>query len=270
VHEFRMLTGAVRGAAASVLWLAAALFVVLVVMGMWLTDGVMAFCAGEGLLLDPSTEDLRASFGSLWLSAFSLYEATTGGTSWGELAETLKPLAVWYRLAFHSCVVLCGLVFGGLTTAVLVESMMRMSRNNKEVTAKSLRTEKHEFVDSMEDEAVRDYFNALELNVDHIRTLFQLLDHEQKGSIDVKRLVSGCLYLEGKARAVDVVMLQYELGMVRGMVHSLGEYMGEHFDALSGRLQLSDAAGPRSFAAVSGVGGAGAASAAGVAQSGRH
>eukprot|EP00927_Polykrikos_kofoidii_P071577 TRINITY_DN67835_c0_g1_i1.p1 TRINITY_DN67835_c0_g1~~TRINITY_DN67835_c0_g1_i1.p1 ORF type:complete len:1054 (-),score=167.82 TRINITY_DN67835_c0_g1_i1:95-3169(-) len=256
LHDLRLLLGTMRCAVTSMCWLMALLFFVALFVAMMLTDGAVTYGVEPSI---DSSGNIHAHFGTVGRCLYSLLQVSCGGMSWGLLADALAPLPVFYRVAFHAAAVIGGFAAGGLATAVLTQAMLWRSQFAQEVINRGPRHEKRDFVRSMEstlrsldssgsgavrladfderlkEEDVRAYFNAMELNIDHIRTLFALLDPTNTGSCKIDQLVSGCLYLEGRARAVDVVMLQYEVGIVRGMLQSLGEFVEDRLPTVATR-----------------------------------
>jgi len=257
-HELRLLCLTLRGVVASLLWVAVGCAITFLFVAMVLTDGATKHCVD--MESSGCNKAMLVHFGSLRASFFTLYRAVFDGDAWRSAEETLRPLEFGYKFAFHVCTTTGAMLVGCLVTAIFVDAWSQESQNGKEIVSKGVRTDKKQFVDSLEimltsldqkgdgtvrvsdfenkikEERVRDYFSAMELNIDHMRTLFNLLDNDQTGFVAIDKVVSSCLYLEGKARAVDVVMMQYELGVVRGMVHSLGEFVEDHFEMMQQRL----------------------------------
>eukprot|EP00929_Paragymnodinium_shiwhaense_P070531 TRINITY_DN35714_c0_g1_i1.p1 TRINITY_DN35714_c0_g1~~TRINITY_DN35714_c0_g1_i1.p1 ORF type:complete len:1022 (+),score=294.71 TRINITY_DN35714_c0_g1_i1:135-3200(+) len=261
-HEMRLLAGAAKNAALSCLWLAVGTAALLMLASMLLTDAVLAYDAAHPA--SKNMEELQAHFGDFGSTFQTLHRAfeDASGNFRHHIGSLLEPFGLGYKFVFQASVLLATVACNGLLTAVLVEAFLRTSRSCREVDARNVRNEKLDFVESLEanlqrldnsgcgvlrlsdfedgvqDPDLRAYFNAMELNVDHMRTLFSLLDHNRSGLVDIEKLVSGCLYLEGKARAVDVVMLQYELSMVRNMVQTIGDTLMDQLeDPNSGQLR---------------------------------
>jgi len=57
---------------------------------------------------------------------------------------------------------------------------------------------------------LQDYFKALELNATDTLTLFNLLDHDDSGTLSVEEFCEGCMRLKGEARAFDINCLIQE------------------------------------------------------------
>merc|ERR1712032_1438694 len=79
-----------------------------------------------------------------------------------------------------------------------------------------------EFVQQTREESVAAYFNALKLDVSDAQKLFVLLDHDLSGTVDIDEFLEGCFRLQGEARTLDVMFMQYELRHVRDIVDELG------------------------------------------------
>jgi len=54
------------------------------------------------------------------------------------------------------------------------------------------------------------YFASLQIDVGEAKSLYQLLDTDEDGSIAIEEFVLGCMRLKGMAKAVDIAMIMYE------------------------------------------------------------
>jgi hypothetical protein len=253
LHELRLLLGTLQRVTVALAWLMVGFALLLVVFGIILTDGAVTYCYQVG---DSTTNELRASFGNLWLSLYTLCQVGSGGILWYDVAELLNVLGVSYIFAFHVYAVVCCSAVKCLVVAVFVDAFRERVRNTQEVMPRSALDEKRHFVEAFES-ALRTldssssgtlqipelercldslidasgplsvYFQALGLNADHLRTLFNVLDAEQTGEVSIDGFASACVYLSSRARAGDVVLLQYEVGVLRGMVERVGEFLGD-------------------------------------------
>merc|ERR1712032_1278581 len=78
-----------------------------------------------------------------------------------------------------------------------------------------------DFVNRVEDEHVKTYFAALDLDAIDATLLFRLLDLEGGQGIEVDDFVAGCLRLKGLASSCDMFRVMYDLKKVRAELHSL-------------------------------------------------
>lgn len=260
LREFRVLIGALSRALVLFAWIALGSAMLLLVVGTLLADGTLTYCASRGLMQDPSTEQLRAQFGGVGLSFSSLYDVVTGGVFWTELAETMAPLAFGYKLAFHLCVIFGSAVASALLVAMLASTFALSLRDRGPLTASLAQVAQSAGVEDaagaleanlqrldlakvgavrpsdiecwFEDEHLGVLLRTMELNASHLRTVMSILDVRQTGFVGIEDFSASCNYVAGAARAVDVVMLQYEVGVIGGMMRHLGELVEDRLDGV--------------------------------------
>merc|ERR1712176_1600753 len=67
-----------------------------------------------------------------------------------------------------------------------------------------------EFRTHLQNDKVKAYFQALELDVSQAHSLFRLLDVDGSHEVGLEEFLEGCLRLKGGARSIDVNMIMYE------------------------------------------------------------
>merc|ERR1712048_1419374 len=83
----------------------------------------------------------------------------------------------------------------------------------------------------LKDEKVLIHLHALGIEASEASGLFNLLDMNESGEVDIGEFILGCLRLKGEARSVDVATLMYEnrrmIGKVQRFTDTLGEEIGQ-------------------------------------------
>merc|ERR1711870_43656 len=79
-----------------------------------------------------------------------------------------------------------------------------------------------EFSEHLQDDKVKAYFQALELDVSQARGLFKLLDIDGNNQVGLNEFLDGCMRLKGQAKSIDVNMLLYEN---RRLMRKIGEIL---------------------------------------------
>eukprot|EP00403_Amphidinium_massartii_P005541 CAMPEP_0178374454 /NCGR_PEP_ID=MMETSP0689_2-20121128/2385_1 /TAXON_ID=160604 /ORGANISM="Amphidinium massartii, Strain CS-259" /LENGTH=799 /DNA_ID=CAMNT_0019994425 /DNA_START=24 /DNA_END=2420 /DNA_ORIENTATION=- len=181
-------------------------------------------------------EELVDAFGTVGKSMISLYMAITAGRNWGELAELLLGVDPWLRTCFF--IYLAMGIFGltNVVTAVFVESAMQATQTYRDLLVnermlKERTNAKHmkeifrsidtddsgaislqEMQAYMADENLKlqEYFEALDLSASDTETLFNLLDVDGSGEVDVDEFCDGCMRLGGPAKSFDMNCMWYE------------------------------------------------------------
>merc|ERR1712139_92876 len=67
-----------------------------------------------------------------------------------------------------------------------------------------------EIQDHFSDIRVRTYFQVLGMDPDDIQRLFQLIDQDESGEVEVNEFLDGCLRLKGEARSIDLHTVMYD------------------------------------------------------------
>merc|ERR1712187_9201 len=68
----------------------------------------------------------------------------------------------------------------------------------------------NEIEDHLQSEAVQEYFKAIDVDPSEAKHLFEMLDINGSGEIDLEEFLSGCLRLQGPAKALDLLLVTRE------------------------------------------------------------
>ena len=68
-----------------------------------------------------------------------------------------------------------------------------------------------EFEFFLDDDEVKAYVIALDLDMASLGKIFDLLDTNGTGELDLMEFLDGCMRLEGVAKTIDVVLLRAEV-----------------------------------------------------------
>jgi len=160
------------------------------------------------------------SFTAALTSQCSLFETVSEGIHWGDV---LKPLAVhcspWLTLAFigYVCFVLFAVM--NVITAFFVEaSMLAAATEHRKVLAQQIwdifdkpeggGISSEEFYAHTDHPQMQGFFEELKLSAEEVSNsrLFEILDADGSGTVEVNELVDGCQRLLGPAKQVDFSM----------------------------------------------------------------
>merc|ERR1712087_1029171 len=67
-----------------------------------------------------------------------------------------------------------------------------------------------ELIERFSDERIRAYFMSLDLDITSVGKIFDLLDNEDRGVVELDDFLEGCLTFRGAAKAVDISLLRNE------------------------------------------------------------
>ncbi|CAK0820519.1 unnamed protein product [Prorocentrum cordatum] len=252
--QLRIMIRSIMFSLRPLLWASIVLMGMFYLFGLCFTQGVTDHLREHDLWEDSSTADLRRYFGTLHRCALSLFEAMSGGINWGVLFDTLSPLQLRFRFMFLFFVLFARWrIFGtaNVVTGIFVEianhwarsdsSSMEQFAAEKRTNVMSRLRDLFQDLDTGGDgrltlEGMRhvifnvsrgliDRFHALDLEVTDVRTLFLLLDRDQKGHITLDDFLLGCLRLTGEAKTLDVMKLQYQC---EWMMHTISTIVEAH------------------------------------------
>jgi hypothetical protein len=252
MRELRLMVFSLTGTLKSLFWAIVLLFIILLVFGVFFTDGTITYLLANPSLSIDTTKELRMYFGSLSTSIVSLFMAMSGGEDWANLWHALEPLPFEYQGAFLAFITFAILALLNVVTAVFVEAAMQVSQNDKELVVLEEMESKsegihmmqqvfeeldtndsgalslEEFEKHIEDEKLTAFLASFDLDVSQVRTLFTLLDVDRTGEVDLDEFVSGCLRLKGGAKSLDMAILKYQ---VEWILHNITSWE-KKFDVL--------------------------------------
>jgi len=264
IRELRLMVNSITGALKSLAWAAVLMIIILLVFGVFFTDGAITYCLSHNSMDDELTLKLREAFGKLPRSTLSLYMAMSGGKDWADIWVLLKPLPWEYQWCFVLFVTFAILALLNVVTAVFVETAMSRSQNDREFVVQQEIEQRKEFVSLMQkvfeeldtnrsgaltlqefekhidDEKIMAYLSTLQLDIGQVRTLFTLLDVDHTGGVDLDEFVGGCLRMRGAARSLDIAVLKYQTEWIIKKLESIEKKMIDSVDA--GTSDSSDGA----------------------------
>ncbi|CAE8621739.1 unnamed protein product [Polarella glacialis] len=247
-RELRIMVFSLTGAMKTLIWSVLLMTTVLLVFGIFFTDGAVAFELQQPKGGDSEAlRDVQRFFGTLSGSSLSLYMAMSGGLDWVEMWNALEPLPMEYRLAFLTFLTFAIFALLNVVTAVFVETALQRSQNDTELMVQQEMEQKVEFVETMQrifqeldsngsgtlsldefeqqldDEHILAFMSTLELDVDQVRMLLTLLDRDQNGEVDIEEFIAGCLRLKGGAKSLDMAILQYQVEFILHSTQALSQ-----------------------------------------------
>jgi len=226
VGELRTLVSSIVGSLKSLIWAVALLFLMMYVMGVYLTQ----------LILDhrleqrdaPINEDmlmLVRYYGSLGDTVLTVYMSIFGGIDWGDILAPLRTqISVFLTPFFMFYIAFATLCMLNVITGVFVESALLTAKQDQDTYMISTvqvvfddydldrngRMSFLEFQKSLTSPEMKQVLTLLEIDMSEAHGLFDLLDRENIGSISAQDFVLGCARLRGPAKALDLAILMRE------------------------------------------------------------
>lgn len=259
IKELRLMVFSLTGSLKSLAWAVVLIFIILLVFGVCIMDGVVAYCVQHNDMHSESTSEMRKYFGSLSAAVMSLFMAMSGGVDWADILVSLEPLPIEYTVLFVGFIVFSILALLNVVTAVFVNTAMQRSQNDRELVVSQEMEGKSELINiiqqvfveldkdgngclrleefeaHIEDETIMAYLRSREIDIGQVRTLFALLDVDRTGDVDMDEFVQGIIRLKGAATSMDLAVLTYKVEWILHNVmalqqlcrKSLGEGEGE-------------------------------------------
>lgn len=246
--ELRIMVTLIMNSARSLFWLMVLLIGILYVFSIFFTQGVTEF------LKDPVNHDnaeadtLLADYGSLINSAYTLFASITGGVSWRDVLNPLGHTGWLFSMLFILYIFFCIFSVLNIVTGVFVDGAIQRSSQERDLRLEKEKEQKKMYVSMLTDlleeidaegtgvisredlqeafksEQVRYYFSVLDIDVTDSNYLFDMLDLDRSGEVDMEEFVSGCLRLKGNAKSIDIHTLMYEIKLMIKQMSFFMEY----------------------------------------------
>lgn len=241
-----MMISSLMQSMGSLFWAIVVFGIIFYIFGVVFTVAVTDYCRLDGRWKTEESQNLRDWFGTLDRSAVSLFMGISGGADWGDFYLELEVLSPLMQMLFILYVWFCLIAVINVVTGIFVEGAIKCAANDRETLIEEELREKdvisqqllklfnelsadndevgtvgiskRMFEEHMKDERAQAYINALDIDFDDVETLFELLDEDGSGSVDIKEFLQGCERLKGQATSIDMAMLHHEVRFVRGLL----------------------------------------------------
>mmetsp|Transcript_41194 Transcript_41194/g.104766 ORF Transcript_41194/g.104766 Transcript_41194/m.104766 type:complete len:633 (+) Transcript_41194:111-2009(+) len=231
-HSLRLLAFSIMESMGALFWCAIIVFTAIYLFAVFFLDGATEFVRDHPLeRTGHIAVQLEENFGSVMRAMICLFMTISGGIDWKDATTPLRSVHWSYEpiFVFYAFVMLFGVL--NVVVATFVENTAQISRKDKEAmvfnemrrvteyaecikaffhdadTDKSGMLSWEEFERHLDDNRVKAYFQALELDVSEAHLLFELLDQDDSDAVEIDEFVGGCMRLKGTARSLDVNMI---------------------------------------------------------------
>merc|ERR1719235_1920520 len=159
---------------------------------------------------------------------FCLFMTIAGGIDWKDAAQPLMDVGAIALTFYIIYVLLMTLCIMNVLTGIFCQSAIDTAASDRETVIQLQLQEKQRFIDTLQgcfnqmdvekkgilelgdfedhltDETVQAVLKSLEIEVRDAITLFELLDSDGSGEVDIDEFVTGCITLRGGAKAVHM------------------------------------------------------------------
>eukprot|EP00927_Polykrikos_kofoidii_P087121 TRINITY_DN9959_c0_g1_i1.p1 TRINITY_DN9959_c0_g1~~TRINITY_DN9959_c0_g1_i1.p1 ORF type:complete len:664 (-),score=100.89 TRINITY_DN9959_c0_g1_i1:135-2126(-) len=225
VQELRTIVISVLGSLRHVCWT-----LILMMLVAWVCALSIVMMVGAGyercdghIRTGNCSEYIYKYFGSLGAAMFSLFAAVSGGLDWQLAALTLlEEVDVTACLVMVAYVVFVVFALVNSVTGVFVDSALRSSEQAQAELLSSMAHSvfsqtlsqgacdgedafitREAFLEAMQGETMRVYFANLDVNIEDPHKIFDLIDVDRSGTIEVSEFVESIHRMKGQAKALD-------------------------------------------------------------------
>jgi len=261
IHQFRKMVYSLQASVTTLLWSLLLLFAVIFAFSLMFVQGTAEYLADwdevripAGDVVPPHVGTLRVAYGSFVKASITLYKAISNGESWGNLMDPLESIDSLYVAMFLIYISISFFGVLNVVSAVFVESAMASAAHYKDLRIYESRQAKTELARHMkevfrqidEDESgeisfaemdhfltdpqLKMYVESLEVTVEDTAMLFQLMDQDDSGVVDIEEFCTGLMRLQGDARSFDVHLLIFEMSKFQNRWDKFVRYVEFMFD----------------------------------------
>eukprot|EP00927_Polykrikos_kofoidii_P068139 TRINITY_DN6351_c0_g1_i4.p1 TRINITY_DN6351_c0_g1~~TRINITY_DN6351_c0_g1_i4.p1 ORF type:complete len:650 (-),score=100.95 TRINITY_DN6351_c0_g1_i4:684-2591(-) len=220
---------------------------------------VFDVCTGSNGKAVGCPEDVQMFFGSLPLSVLTLYGSVAGGVDWRQvvivLVKHVSPVA-GFLLVVHITFVIFALF--NAVTSCFVQCTLRAAEDNQTDVLKTLAKDifhktkgstagsmgKHEFMSALQSQEMQEYFKVIGVDVDNAETLFDVVDINSSGTIELDEFVRSVVFLKGPAQAFDFVAFVKVWEVAQEHLHTHVKNLWDAFHCLSKEFSSSHSPSP--------------------------
>jgi len=197
-------------------------------------------------------DPLLTCFGSVATSMLTLFMTITSGNSWGDCFEPLYVvsggLANLFYLTYVCLMTLCVM---NVLVGIFCQSAIDTAAADQDVVISAQLQDKERFVSILKqlfyewdetgkgtcsvedfmqhasDDDTKALLRSLEIEVRDALVLFELLDNDGSGQVDLEEFVTGCITLRGGAKAVHIEK-----------INGMSKIMSSKFDDMERKLNM--------------------------------
>eukprot|EP00929_Paragymnodinium_shiwhaense_P046526 TRINITY_DN23696_c0_g2_i1.p1 TRINITY_DN23696_c0_g2~~TRINITY_DN23696_c0_g2_i1.p1 ORF type:complete len:764 (-),score=184.87 TRINITY_DN23696_c0_g2_i1:66-2210(-) len=247
--ELRLMVDIIIVSFKSLLWCFVLIMMQMLVFGIVFTSGTTMYRNG------PEHEKLTAEqvlhldkhYGSLLRTIYTLFLAVTGGIDWSEASTAIQHTGLIYFMMFLGYIFLMIFSVLNIVTGVFVDGAIEHARQNRNAIMNRMQTARSnhmkemmsllqtidadgsgfitwaEFRDSLQDEAQIKFWETLNVNMSEAADIFQVLDENGDGNVDILEFVEMMRRLEGGAKNSDMQLVKVWCKRLHNILSDLEE-----------------------------------------------
>jgi len=218
---------------------------IIYVFGLAFTGEALDHVEQEGGLGQDRVDMLLGEWGSLDRSMFTLFQSISGGVSWREPAVALQGISVLPTSLFTVYIAFVYFAVLNVVTGVFCSSAVETTQRNPDLVAKSIIDNRRACTEKLqqlfgaidddasglitidelelisEDDLMKAYFQALQIDFRDAYTLFKLIDASNDGAIKLDDFLRGCEKLKGNATSMEMAEISYDMRRLATQVSAM-------------------------------------------------
>jgi len=233
--QLRVMLHMIISSMLSLFWVLVIMTGVIYMVSVVLTQGATDYL--KEATVSPDTDefkDVQSLYGSLFNTMYTLFMCMSGGISWGMASQPMRGPGWLLEAIVISFVFFMVFAVANIVNGVFVDGAIELSKRDRSVMMQKQKDEQaskelhvinlltlmdrdgdqlitfDEFIESLEQQQVRDYISALDVDVTDAKVFFQMLDKDGNGCVDIMEFTTGMQKFRGEAKSVDIHMMLHE------------------------------------------------------------
>mmetsp|Transcript_67782 Transcript_67782/g.107439 ORF Transcript_67782/g.107439 Transcript_67782/m.107439 type:complete len:492 (-) Transcript_67782:24-1499(-) len=246
-RELWLLVGGLVNSVKALAWVCLILFLVMYSCGVVVTTliGQNDEVYGNGPSYDGEVWPYKEYFGSVFKSMFTLFQVMTLDGWVDDVVRHIIFFQPLLAILFMMFVVLSAFGLMNVVIGVIVENTLAAASVADQAVDKEKAARRRKALDQLQvllelsdssrsgeislreiqaaaqSRIVQLQFEALEVRQTEVETLFELLDYERKGKVELKRFITSCRELVGGVRRRDIAQVEITVGTLTQRLDSL-------------------------------------------------
>ncbi|CAK0851200.1 unnamed protein product [Prorocentrum cordatum] len=245
IAALRTLVYSILATMKSLLWAMVLILMIIYVFGLAFTGEALYFVEMSDGLGQVEEDKLLGEWGSLDVSMYTLFQAISGGVSWREPATPLEGISILPVSLFTTYIAFVYFAVLNVVTGVFCSSAVETTQRNPDLVAKSIIDNRRACAEKLQqlfgaiddddsglitmdeleliadDDLMKAYFQALQIDFRDAATLFKLIDATNDGAIKLDDFLRGCEKLKGQATSMEMAEISYDLRRLDNQVATL-------------------------------------------------
>lgn len=230
MRELRTIISSIVGSMRTLFWSMVMMSLIMYIFGLVFIQAASSVLPDKSL--DDTTRELLIQyFGSVYKSMLTLFMATTGGEDWGPMAFPLVSAGNCYYYLFLFYISFLSMAILNVVMGLFVDAAMKATDKDRIEMIKEAADDRAGFQDNIIDlmkefdsngngwidkeELSKSYLHPkmqafmqhLDVSSSEVNALFDLLDKQKAGEVQIEDLVPGCFRVSRGAKSIDIMQL---------------------------------------------------------------